>query len=188
MCLDMEKDEVTMIKIGDLVFMRSNTFMGWAIRTVSTGRLKSTAPNHVAIVTGVTPDEVILLEAGFKGVALTTLKAYDKQKVWIKRMKEPRNIPKGIEWALGQQSKGYDFTALLGILCRSSVRLLGPKVYNKVRGFRNLLNSRTRFLCSELASKYGAMTGKPLWDADFSVTTPFDLIRSPLLEDVKEKV
>jgi hypothetical protein len=169
-----------MLKDGDLVFVGGRSLISKAIKVVSSGRLHhlKIVPSHVAIVSAMYGGKVVLVEANFRRVQYVDLDIYDDYDVWFARMKDPRDIHKGLQWANRQLGKRYDYTALVGILMRSMFRLLGPEVYNRVKFMRNMLESRTRFFCSELVSKYAKETGKALWRHADSVTTPFDLFRS----------
>ncbi len=178
------KKKVVQMKKGDLVFIRSKSIVGWLIRLVSTGRFKSLAPNHVAIIYDVVPDGVILIEATSVGVRLVDMKRYKNCKIWIKRMKEPRNVTLGLTWAYTMLGLKYDYRALIGIFARSLVRILGKRIYTKIKKFRNLLDTKMAFFCSEFVETYAMKTGKRLWIAHTSETTPWDLIRSDELQDI----
>ena len=168
------------MKVGDLFFVSGTSLISKAIKIVSTGRTHDLeeVPSHVAIVWHIFDDKVLLLEANFRKVEIVPIKKYRKYKTWIASMKEPRDIPKGLKWAFQQEGMAYDFTAILGILLRSTFRIFGPEVYMRVKFMRNLLEERVRFFCSELASTYGQMTGNRLCSSHASVTTPYDLFRS----------
>ena len=168
-----------MLKVGDLVFVKDNSILSRTIRLVSTGRFGREVPHHVAVVETVGDDGVTLIDANwFEGVRRVNLSIYNNATVWFMRMKEPRDIEKGIEFLQNQMGLGYDRFAILGIFGRAFYRLFGKKVYTKVKFMRNLLETRTKFFCSEIVAIYGKETGKTLWSADPSVTTPFDLWRS----------
>jgi len=173
-----------MIKVGDLVFVGGGGLIANAVKIVSAGRTYDLAkvPDHVAIVSAVYSDAVVLLEANFKRVELVDLKIYSKCILWFARMKEPRDIMTGLKWAHKHFGKRYDKMAIVGILARSVFRLFGPRIYDRVRFMKNLLNQKTAFFCSELVSGYGRKTGKDLWRHPDSVTTPWDLKRSEEIE------
>ena len=176
------------LKAGDLVFVGSKGPLSKAIKIVSSGRLHNLAyvPSHVAIVASIDGESIILIEANLRKVELTNLEVYRKSKVLFARMKDPRDIEKGLEWANSQLGTGYDYTALFGILARSVFRIFGPRIYNKVRFMKNLLEKKTRFFCAEFISVYAKLTGKRLWRHHDSVTTPFDLVRSDEIYFVTE--
>ena len=173
------------LKVGDLIFVKDGSILSRAIRLVSTGRFLQDVPHHVAVVEAIEDNGATLIDANwFKGVRRVDLSVYNNATLWFMRLKEPRDIEKGIEFLQNQIGLGYDRLALLGIFGRAFYRLFGKRIYTKVKFMRNLLEVRTKFFCSEIVSIYGTETGKTLWRAHPSVTTPFDLWRSPLLFDV----
>ena len=173
------------MQVGDLVFVKSNSIVSKVVRLVSTGKVNQDVPHHVAVVTAIYSTAIVLTEAAWgSGVKTVPFSKYGKDTIWIMRMVEPRDIQKGLEFLHNQIGLGYDRTAIFGIFLRSFWRLLGPRVYNKIKRIRNFLDSKTKFFCSELVSYYGMETGKKLWNASPTETTPFDLWRSRLLFDV----
>lgn len=176
------------IKRGDIVFVMNQSIVSKTIRIVTTGRINQIVPSHIAIVENATHGSIALLEANFGGVRRLNLNpAYTKYKLWIGRMKDPRDIEKGLEWAQDVLGLKYDYTAIIGLWTRSFFRILGKKAYHKIRFVRNFLDSKQRFFCSEYVSKYGIMTGEELWPHPDSETTPYDLFRSNQI-DIIEKV
>jgi len=173
------------LKVGDLVFVKNNSIISRVVRLVSTGKFNQDVPYHVAIVTAIYSGIVVLTEATYgKGVHLQDLSTYDNDTVWIKRMKDPRDIPKGLRFLNDQIGLKYDKFAILGIVGRAFFRLFGNRVYQRVKLVRNFLDSRTKFFCSEVTAYYGMETGKRLWKAHPSETTPYDLWRSEELYDI----
>lgn len=172
-----------MIKEGDLIFVNNRGLFSKIIRLVETGKFNQDVPSHVAIVTSIYSNEIMLIEANYlKGVRLISLDIYNSQRCWFARMKEPRDIQEGLEWLNNQLGMRYDLMQLLGIFARGFFRLLGKRVYNRVRFIRNFLNSKQKFICSELVEIYAGITGKRLWKGSIGLVTPYDLFRSPFLE------
>lgn len=169
------------MKRGDILFTRNNSLLSKAIRVVETGRFGRNVPSHVAVIV----DGYFLIDATFRGVRKAPIRTYNKNKRWIGRMKEPRDIEKGIEYLYGQVGKQYDFMQLVGIFARTGLRLFGKKIYNKSRFIRNFLDSKQKFICAELVAIYGEETGKRLWHHHPSNITPFDLWRSQEIEFIK---
>lgn len=160
--------------------------MSRAIRLVSTGKFNQNVPHHVAVIIAIHANIVVITEAVWgHGVRLQNLSVYNKDTVWIKRMKEPRDIQKGLHFLHDQLGLKYDRFAILGILARATFRLFGKRIYNRVRFMRNLIEQRTKFFCGEITSIYGKMTGKTLWHHPPSMTTPYDLFRSEQLAGVE---
>lgn len=175
------------MKEGDLLFVFGNSWVSRLIKIVSAGRMHNleNVPSHVAIVWVTLEDDTLLIEANFKGVQITPIKKYKKCKTRLARMKEPRDIKKGLQWAFQQENTNYDFLQLGGILLRSFWRLFGNKLYQKSKKIRNFLDSKTRFICSEFVENYASLTGSRLWKGDFGFVTPHDLYRSDFLNFVE---
>lgn len=171
------------IKKGDIVFVCNDGIFSHIIRLVESGKFNQSIPSHCAIVMSVYSNKVMLIEANYlKGVRLVSLDTYNNQKCWFARMKEPRDIQKGLEWLNERIGTRYDIMQLIGIFARGFFRLLGKKVYNKVRFIRNFLNSKQKFICSELVEIYAGITGKRLWKGSIGLVTPYDLFRSDKIE------
>ncbi len=177
---------VVAIKPGDFFFVRSNSFISRMVRLVETGKWKNDAPSHVAIVSSVYSDSIVLIEASMGiGIRIVNSKIYDNDTTWYKRMVEPRNIQEGLMWADKQLGISYDFPQIVGIFFRSFLRLLGKRVYNKSKTVRNLLDSKQKFICSELTEGFSEETGERLCSGDISLVTPHDQNRSNKLIDVE---
>ena len=173
------------LKKGDIIFFKSNSFFSRMIRLVESAKKSQNIPHHVAIVTGIYANKIAIIEATLKGVKVSSLSIYDNNRIWFGRLKEPigkKDMDKILVWLNSQIDIPYDYTALVGIFFRSFFRLLGPKIYKKVRFVRNFLDSRTRFFCSELVSMGYSIVDVHLWHAHLSLTTPYDLFRSDKLE------
>jgi hypothetical protein len=173
------------IKEGDIIFVHTNSWVSRMINLVQRGKFATGSPSHVAVVVSVHSSVVMLIEANLRGVVLVPLKTYDKSKVWHKRIKSPKKMQLGLILLNEQLGVRYDFLQLWGIAARAFFRLFGKRVYQKSKTIRNFLDSRTRFICSELVYLYiQEVTGKKPWKSHISQTTPWDLFRSPLLKDV----
>lgn len=169
---------------GDLIFIFVGSWISRLINLVQRGKFGQKSPSHIAIVSSVYANKVMLIEATLRGVKLTDMKVYDKATTWHKRIKNPKDIQKGLILLNEQIGIPYDYLQLVGILARSFFRLFGKKVYQKSKRIRNFLDSKQRFICAEIAYMFiKEATGKKPWDSHISQTTVWDIFRSPLLED-----
>ncbi len=172
-----------MVKKGDIIFINNKGLFSKIIRLVETGRFGQDVPSHCAVVMSIYSNKVMLIEANYlKGIKLVSLDVYNNEKCWFARMKEPRDIQKGLEWLNDQIGMRYDLMQIVGIFARGFFRLLGKKVYNKARFVRNFLNSKQKFICSELIEIYSSLTGKRLWHGAIGLVTPYDQWRSKEIE------
>ena len=179
-----------MIREGNIVFFKDDSLFAKTIRFVETGKCKQDVPNHVAIITMIVGDEVIITEAQVGGVRQINIEKYAKSKKWYARMTDPGDIPKGLQWLKEQveSNVSYDYGQIAGIWLRGFCRLLGSKIYDKSRKIRNFLNSRQSFICSELVERYAQKTGSRLWpSAEISQVTPYDLYKSKRIEFIAER-
>ena len=172
------------LKEGDIVFIDSKTWLSRMIQIVTTASLTKRVPSHVAIVSSIYSNTVVITEATLKGVIQSDLNIYYGKVLYVKRMREPRDIYKGLVWLNSELGRGYDYMQLFGILGRSFWRLFGDRVYNRSKRIRNLLDSKTRFICSELVEVFASVTGKRLWHGSIGFVTPADLNRSELLDTI----
>ena len=177
------------IRPGDLIFFRDNTLLSKAIRLVSTGKFNQDVPSHVAIAYKRLDKEAfdyMTLEATFS-VRFGSLLSRPKATIWVMRLKDAPYLPEALRWAEAQVGRGYDYTALVGILLRSFWRLAGPWWYEKSKTVRNLLESKTRFFCSEYGFEFcRKVTGRDPWNSIPAQTTPYDLYRSGELNLIKK--
>lgn len=174
------------IKQGDIIFVNTGSWFSRIINLVQTGKFGQACPSHVAVVASVYSTAVMLIEASLQGVRIIKLDNYNKAKIWVKRIKDPKDVYKGLILVNDQVGTKYDFFQLGGILARAFFRLFGKCLYEKSRMIRNLLDSKTRFICSEVGYLFiQEATGKTPWHSHISQVTPFDLFRSELLEDVE---
>lgn len=179
-----EKRDV-LIHRGDFIFLRNNSLLSRTIRLVETGKFDQDVPSHVAIACETTADDIILIEASCGSVRMNLLSRYKGCKIWVKRMKDPKDVEKGLEWARLQIGTKYDYFQLIGILLRGFFRLFGPKVYEKSKRVKNFLDSKCQFICSEFGEIYAEKAKERLWPtANIGEVTPYDLFRSPILDDV----
>lgn len=182
------------IKPGDIIGVYDDRFTHRIICMTQTGGWwrRYAIPAHVALVTSVYADNVFLIEADInKGVQSALLSKYQKKgtKLWIGRLKEPKHVQKGLQWAYDQIGKKYDKRQLIGIFFRSFIRLFGRKWYAKSRHIRTIFDTREKLICSEFVSiALGIIRGKPLFskkggkNIDLSLQTPYDIFRNPAIE------
>lgn len=173
--------DINDIKPGDIFFTCDNSLISKAIRFVETGGklpLK-TIPSHVGIITHISLDKIYIVEASFWGVRASILRLFFKKGVylWLAHLKPPRHIETGLKWATTQIGVKYDFTALIGIFLKASLRFLPQKI-QRWKFIKNYLESKERFFCSEFVEMFSGLTGKRLWYGDESLVTPFDQYRS----------
>ena len=138
------------LKVGDLVFTNTKSILSRMINIVQRGGLehsKDTA-SHVAVITVIYADTVVLTEAVPAGIRLYDLSHYKRVIKGIKRIKEPLHMVEGLRLLHDQLGGKYDFSALLSIIFRASLRIFGKRAYQWSKTVKNFLNSRTRFFCS----------------------------------------
>lgn len=173
-----------MIKEGDLIFTYTGSIFSKLVNIVQRGRFGDKSPSHVAVVTNIYSSDIILIEASLRGVRTINLDHYEKAKTWVKRIKDPKDVQKGLIHINRWIGEPYDYVQLGGMLARTFFRLFGKRVYQKSKTIRNFLDSRQKFICSELGGKFvKESTGKEPWHCDMSQLTPWDLFRSDLLEE-----
>lgn len=165
------------IKRGDLFFTRDDSLWSKTVSLVETGEYGRKVPTHVGIVTFV-GKEIAIIEATYPRVRYATLDQYNGCEIWFARMKGERQIENGLMWAYKQVGTSYDLMQLVGIWARGGLRLLGHGLYERSKFIRNFLNSKQRFICSELIERYAIKTGGRLWHGDIGDVTPFDLWKS----------
>ncbi len=183
--IDFSKENLGLIRQGDIIFFKNNSLLSRAIRLVETGKFNMDAPSHVAIAYETSGEDIVLIEASCGSVRMNLLSRYKGCKVWVKRMKDPKDVEKGLGWARLQIGKKYDYFQLIGILLRGFFRLFGPKVYEKSKLVKNFLDSKCQFICSEFAESYAEKAKERLWPtANIGEVTPYDLFRSQILDDV----
>ena len=166
-----------MYKVGDIIFLKSDSVASHVIRFVTTGRWNQNVPSHVAIICDLQPDTMLIESAFWGGVRIVPLSMYDNDTKWFCRMCPPRNIDRGIRWAKRQLGKKYDYSGIIGLAIRAVLMWLG------YRG--NLLDNKMAFWCSEFVAVFAKRTGKTLWHAPPNETTPYDLFRSKEVEYYK---
>lgn len=172
---------------GDIVFFNTKSLLSKAINIVQRGGLEhmNDTPSHVATVTAIYANIIVITEAVLSGVRVRELKITDKTVVGVKRIIDPLHMHEGLVWLSEQVGRGYDYGALVGILLRSFWRLFGKKVYQRSKRIKNFLDSKVRFVCSEMKYIFiQKVTEKKPWDSVASQTTVWDLYRSKLLKEV----
>jgi len=181
---------------GDIVFIYDpNPFnlVSSAIMITSTDKLKhGKVPYHMAIIY----DRYHLIESVWgSGVRKVMIDHYDRKRyhIWHKRL-IPDLWPEDAllteqmlqNWLTQQIGKPYDRWQIVSIFARSFLRII-PPLYRYVKKRTSLLDSRFRFLCSELIYRaYTEVFNIDLYpSANASTVTPFDISRSELLEEIK---
>ena len=177
----MDKIDLSQVAVGDIVFFMNDTWLSKAIRLVETGFFSTIAPSHVAIVETVLDDDLGLIEALYS-VKRNKMSAHMGSYVWIARIKDPKDIAKGLAFVQSKVGDGYDYLALAGIACRCFWRLMGTWVYEHSLRVRNFLASKQKFFCSELGYDCCQQaTGLEPCHENSEECTPYDLFRSTLL-------
>ena len=177
---DLELD----IEPGDIFFTRDNSLLSRAIRIVETNKIPPPkVPSHVGVITCVYTfnDDLIIetIEALATGVRVSKLHK-KRGVIWLARMKGDRDIVKGLEWLEKQLGTRYDYLQFFSLIFRALMKKLGLK--------KNYLNSKIRFICSELVEQYAKETGSRLWYGDTGFVTPYDLSRSGKLKIYKKNL
>ena len=179
--MDIKKD----FEEGDIIFIYVGSWISKIINLTQTGKFNQKCPSHVAVVSGVYANMVVLTEATLRGVKITNLDRYKNVKTWHKRIKKPKDMQKGLIFLNEQLNIPYDYMQLVGMIARTFFRLFGKRAYQKSKTIKNFLDSKQKFVCSELTGMFiKEVTGKEPWRAHLSQITPFDLWRSQLLDDV----
>ena len=179
--MDIKKD----FEEGDIIFTYTGSIFSKMINLVQTGKFNQKCPSHVAVVSSICANMVILTEATLQGVKMTKLDRYKNAIVWHKRIKSPKDLHKGLIFLNEQLDVPYDYVQLVGMLARTFFRLFGKRIYQKSKTIRNFLDSKQKFVCSELVGMFiKEVTGKDAWRAHLSQITPYDLWRSDLLKEV----
>ena len=174
------------IKDGYIFFTMDNSLLSKIIRYVECGGEIRDVPSHVGWVHLVTDEYVGTIEAMYSGVYYHYLNNYYKSgtTIWIARIKN-LNVEPALKYAESQVHSKYDFTGIFGIFLRYLIRKYS---LNKIKWLDNLLESKTRFFCSEFivlgASEGGISIGK----GDPSFITPYDIFRDKNVEIIDKIV
>jgi hypothetical protein len=145
-----------------LVFTRSDTWLGKAIRLVTRSEV-----NHVAFFYyDLNFGRFMVLEAGKRGFNLAP--APPEHEIYWKfplNLSEPQVFPKLTGWL----NKGYDYPGLVGELWVQFMRFFHKKVSNPLASSKNLF-------CSEAATMFLQKIQYPgSEELDPSATSPADL-------------
>ena len=162
-----------MIKAGNLIFVRDETFLSWIIRTITKSYY-----NHIAILIS----ETEVLEALPNGVFITPLSSYEDREFSHKleyRIFEvdgmtKEQVYKVIEFSKKEVGKKYDFLQLVSIYF---FYLFGiPKKYEPI-------DVTEAWICSELVAEAFEYAGiKFSNDINSDNMTPKDILNSNLLK------
>ena len=166
------------IKIGDLIFTRSEDWTGKVIRFVTQSEI-----NHVAIYIG--SGKIIESQLGH-GVRRFNLQEYlnDKKcEVYLGKLKqiEQKQIEEAIKNAENLLSRPYDLTGQAGILFKIIIVGMGLERLIKFYG-KKVSKDKATFWCSELVIHVFALAGAQLTEVDKRFATPEDLARSNNIE------
>ena len=178
--------DISKLNAGDIFFSNDNSLLSKIIRYVETGgKILNTKniPSHTGIITDVytinNRSYVNIIEATYTGVWKSTIDKYLKKNVrlWIARIKDPKNIEKGISWAMSQQGRKYAFWQLGAILILALLRWTNAKM-KRHKLLSQLLDKRQKFICSELVTIYSRQVDHNIKEGDPNFLTPWDLFRS----------
>ena len=183
------------LRFGDLIYVDDRSFWNLSahvIRYVERGGKFSKnkfTPNHNMMVIEEHPniDEVKIIQANWVGVNIKPLKLWLQHKkvnVIIKRYKRDlrhKSEEKMRTWTLQQLGKGYDFGAIAGIYGRYlMLKYIKSKFIRwLLKGKRNPLSSKKRFICSEFMFLIYLRARIKLWKkSHYTNVTPYDEFRN----------
>lgn len=174
---------------GDLLFVydpRWWNFVSTAVKITSTDVINSKyrVSYHVAVVI----DKYNIIESTWgKGVREVPIDHYERKSfhTWGMRCKldDSQKIAI-IKWLMSQIGRSYDKWQILSIFTRSFLRII-PPLYKLLKKKTSFLDSRHKFICSELVKRAYLSIGIDLYPrASTSEITPWDLQRSDILKMV----
>jgi len=162
------------IKRGDLIFTRSESYMGKVIRFVTKSNI-----NHVAIYLG--DDKIIESQLGFGVRYYELLKYIDDKNCEVSCGNliqiDSKQIEKAIESAENLLNSPYDLIGQAGILLKIIIVRIGLNGLVKFYG-RNFAQNINAFWCSELVAYSFEKAESKLTDVDQRYASPQDLAES----------
>lgn len=184
-------------KIGDIIFVHDPRWWNLVSTSVMFCSSDNISPykHKIAYHTAIVYDDYHLVESVWgHGVHKIMIDHYLRKPyiTWSKRLIDDLWPDDPIltrvmlqNWLTKQIGRSYDRWQILAIAWRSGFRII-PPFYRWLKNNSSMLDSRYKFICSELIYQaYAEVFNVDLYPkASSSTITPFDIQRSELLEDV----
>ncbi len=179
----------------DIMFIHDTNkwnLVSTAIMITTTNTLlghKNKVPYHTAVYLGYGKVIEAVWGGGVREVNLWDYYSKKSLTVWFKRLKdwgEDEIVNKEMleNWLHQRKGRPYDKWQILSIFGRSFLRII-PPLYRFIKRKTSFLDSRKKFICSELVLRAFEIIGTNLYPSASSATiTPNDLNKSKLLEEV----
>ena len=169
--------DVSKIKSGDSVYIRSKGWVSDAIAYVSSGgKTSKEIPSHEARIFSTENDRVKLIEVVFSGKRYCWLDDYISKgcKIWIKRddILNEDNANKLLGYLQALEVKRYDWGLISAFLARFILRKIFPKKWN-FNWITKVLESKIAFVCSEYQNAGRRYIGMKVREQE----TPWDNFR-----------